>query len=138
MARALTLLSSLLLAGGFSFVALKRRDEDSFAEGFGLALVTALLLSPHCDTHHQALLLVPLLLLIERPPVSTTSLLYYGFFAAFTPVIAFRFLAQDRLVYFAAGAKTMIYSIPVLVLLGFWLHCARGLSAPESARARTR
>jgi hypothetical protein len=36
-------------------------------------------------------------------------------------------LAQDRLAYFASGAGSLAYSLPVLVLLGFWFHCARGL-----------
>jgi hypothetical protein len=124
LAQGLTLLASLLLIGGFISFA-RRGDEETFDEGFGLAMVTALLLSPHSDTHHQALLLIPLLLLLERPQVRTASLLYYGFFAAFTPVIAFRFLAQDRLVAFASGPWTLVYSVPVVVLLGFWFHCAR-------------
>ncbi|MCX5796023.1 MAG: glycosyltransferase 87 family protein [Elusimicrobia bacterium] len=142
-ARALTALASLLLCAGFVSVTLRAGDEGDFDEGFGLALVTALLLSPHSDTHHQALLLVPLLLLLERRRVRTASLLYYGFFAAFVPVIAFRFLAQDRLVAFASGLWTVAYSIPVLVLLGFWFHCAgsfgrEGVSPPGCAPARTR
>ena len=136
LAHALTRLCQALLVMGFAAVIWKRRDEDGYAGGFGLALVTALLLSPHCDTHHQALLLVPFLLLLERPPVRTASLLYYGFFAAFVPVIAFRFLAQDRLVYFAAGWKTLAYSIPVLVLLGFWFHCRGLLAYPPQDQAR--
>ena len=67
--------------------------------------------------------------LLERRRVRTASLLYYGFFAAFMPVIAFRFLAQDRLVAFASGPWTLVYSVPVAVLLGFWFHCARSLCA---------
>ena len=127
LAQALTVLASLLLTAGFVALTLTNSDEGVFDEGFGLALVTGLLLSPHSDTHHQALLLIPLLLLLERRGVRTTSLLYYGFFAAFVPVIAFRFLAQDRLVAFASGPWTLVYSVPVAVLLGFWFHCARML-----------
>ena len=125
LARALTALASLLLTAGFVSVSLKGNQEGDFDEGFGLALVTALLLSPHSDTHHQALLLIPLLLLLERRSVRTASLLYYGFFAAFVPVVAFRFLAQDRLIAFASGPWTLAYSVPVAVLLGFWFHCVR-------------
>ncbi len=132
LAQAFTALASLLLTVGFAWVTLRSKDEEGFDEGFGLALVTALLLCPHSDTHHQALLLIPLLLLLERPRVNTASLLYYGFFAAFVPVVAFRFLAQDRLVAFASGPWTVVYSLPVAVLIGFWFHCARTLCA-ESA-----
>jgi hypothetical protein len=137
LAQALTLLACALLALAFVRVTLRPMtagassgaDKAGFDEGFGLALVTALLLSPNSDTHHQPLLLIPLLLLLERSAVSTASLLYYGFFAAFMPVIAFRFLAQDRLVAFASGPWTLAYSVPVAVLLGFWFHCARTLCA---------
>ena len=136
LARALTASSALLLAGGFAWVTVRRGEGASFEDGWGLALVTALLLSPHSDTHHQAFLLIPLLLLLERRPVRTASLLYYGFFAAFIPVVAFRFLDRDRLVFFASGFRSLAYSIPVLVLLGFWFHCARHLGpAPAPDRA---
>ncbi|MDD4952908.1 MAG: glycosyltransferase family 87 protein [Desulfovibrionaceae bacterium] len=143
LARVLTALASLLLIAGFVSVTLRGGGEADFDEGFGLALVTALLLSPHSDTHHQALLLVPLLLFLERRAVRSASLLYYGFFAAFVPVIAFRFLDQERLIAFASGLWSLAYSIPVLVLLGFWFHCAaglrrEGLRAPGCAPARTR
>jgi hypothetical protein len=134
LARALTALASLLLAAGFVLVTLKAGDEGGFEEGFGLALVTALLLCPHSDTHHQSLLLIPLLLLLERRRVSTASLLYYGFFAAFMPIVAFRFLAQDRLVAFASGPWTLVYSAPSVALLGFWFHCARGKSQAAGLR----
>jgi hypothetical protein len=141
LARSLTLLAGLLLTGGFAAVVLSGDGED-FEGGFGLALITALLLSPHSDTHHQVLLLIPFLILLGRPPVRSTTLLYYGFFAAFMPVIAFRFLAQDRLVFFADGFKSLAYSIPVLVLLGFWRHYAAalggGLKALGSSPARRR
>jgi len=124
LARGLTILSSLLLAGGFAAVTLRQGDDEDRGGGWGLALVTALLLSPHSDTHHQVLLLIPLLILLERRPVRTATLLYYGFFAAFAPVVAFRFLAQDRLVFFASGLKSLAFAIPSLILVGFWFHCA--------------
>jgi hypothetical protein len=143
LAGSLTALASFLLTAGFVWVTLKRDEEGSSDAGFGLALVTALLLCPHSDTHHQALLLIPLLLLLERPSVRTASLLYYGFFAAFMPVVAFRFLAQDRLAAFASGPWTLAYSVPAVVLIGFWFHCAGSLGreevkAPGCAPARTR
>jgi hypothetical protein len=137
-ARALTALASVLLTAGFASVVLRGKEAARGDAGFGLALVTALLLSPHSDTHHQSLLLVPLLLLVERSPVATGTLLYYGFFAAFAPVVAFRFLDAGRLAFFASGLWSLAYSVPVLVLLGFWLSCARALRAPECAPARTR
>jgi hypothetical protein len=137
-AQALTALASVLLTAGFASVVLRGKEAARGDAGFGLALVTALLLSPHSDTHHQSLLLVPLLLLVERSPVATGTLLYYGFFAAFAPVVAFRFLDAGRLAFFASGLWSLAYSVPVLVLLGFWLSCARALRAPGCAPARTR
>jgi hypothetical protein len=53
------------------------------------------------------------------------------------PVVAFRFLAQDRLVAFASGPWTLAYSMPAVVLLGLWLHCARGESQDAGVRAGT-
>jgi hypothetical protein len=138
LAQALAALASVLLAAGFASAILRGKEEPRGDAGFALALVTALLLSPHSDTHHQALLLIPFLLLMERGPVGTASLLYYGFFAAFAPVVAFRFLDGGRLAFFASGLWSLAYSVPVLVLLGFWLHCARALRTPGCAPARTR
>ena len=138
LARSLTVLASVLLAAGFAAAIWRGGEEARGDRGFALALVTALLLSPHSDTHHQALLLVPLLLLVERPPVATGTLLYYGFFAAFVPVVAFRFLDAGRLAFLASGLWSLVYSLPVLVLLGFWRFCARDLTSPACAPARTR
>ena len=50
LAQAFTALASLLLTVGFAWVTLRSKDEEGFDEGFGLALVTALLLCPHSVT----------------------------------------------------------------------------------------
>jgi len=124
LARVLTITASTFLFCGFLYCVLRDASDDGFEEGFALTLISALLLSPHSDTHHQAILLIPLLLLFERPHVGMTTLFYYSFFAVFPPIVAFHFLSHSRLAALSSGWPALIYSLPTFAMMGLWLHTA--------------
>lgn len=124
-------LSAVFLAG-YARAALRARGEEHEGRLLALCLVTALLVAPHSDTHHQALLLVAFLSL----PLTLGAAAFYALFAEFVPVVAEKFLSLPRLGWFARGPLNPVFSLPFFVLAGFWLYLARGTEAecPESAR----
>ncbi|MDD5657270.1 MAG: glycosyltransferase 87 family protein [Elusimicrobia bacterium] len=90
-----------------------------------LGLTTAVLISPHSDTHHQGLLLLAFLALPQARPGRSAWLWFYAFFAQFQPLVAFKFLSRERLDAFAAAPADLLLALPALVLLAFWLYCLR-------------
>lgn len=117
-------LSAVFLAG-YARAALRARGEEHDGRLLALCLVTALLVAPHADTHHQALLLVAFLSL----PLSLGAAAFYAVLAEFVPVVADKFLSLPRLAWLAHGPFAPVLSLPFFVLAGFWLYLARGVEA---------
>lgn len=126
--RAAALLQAALSAvflGGYARAALRARGEEHDGRLLALCLVTALLVAPHADTHHQALLLVGFLSL----PLTLGAAAFYAVLAEFVPVVSDKFLSLIRLGWFAHGPAGAVLSLPFFVLAGFWLYLARGVEA---------
>lgn len=114
---------SAVAVGGYVWILRRCRDGESFETLLGLTMATLLLIAPHVDTHHHALLLtafVPLLTReAERFPWAAA---FYAFFAVFHPLVSFRFLDNDRLLFAAKGPLQLVLSLPFFMLLGFWMY----------------
>ncbi|MDP3541261.1 MAG: glycosyltransferase family 87 protein [Elusimicrobiota bacterium] len=123
-------LSAVFLAG-YARAALRARGEEHSGRLLTLCLVTALLVAPHADTHHQALLLAGFLSL----PFSFGTAAFYAALAEFVPLVADKFISLTRLSWFAHGPANAILSLPFFVLAGFWLHLARSVEGGSPALA---
>ncbi len=117
---------SVVFLGGYARAALRARGEEHSGRLLALCLVTALLVAPHADTHHQALLLVGFLSL----PLTLGAAAFYVVLAEFVPVVSDKFISLPRLGWFAHGPLNAVFSLPFFVLAAFWLYLAR--SVPDS------
>jgi hypothetical protein len=126
LARTTQLGLSALVAAAFLLAALTRRWSARGLAAF--ALVTALLLSPMSDTHHQVLLLPAFWLLLEAPNPAAAPLLLFAVSAAL-PLAAFRYAGTEA-VQAAASAGWLIFSGGFAALAALWALCAKSL--PEA------
>lgn len=129
--RALTAALTLLVFV-HSWRVMARASKERGEEIFGYALLTAVLVSPFFDTHHFALLLVPLLL--ARVPFWRQNLEWvYGFFATFMPYVGFKYISEPRSFFWAVGAKNLIFSLPLFVLIAWWITVSRRLQSADTS-----
>ncbi|MDD5302164.1 MAG: glycosyltransferase family 87 protein [Elusimicrobia bacterium] len=129
-------LAGLVMAAYAWLVGLKSRETALFGRDYGFTVVTLLLIAPIVDTHHHALLLIPFLGLLASGPRGAVPLAFYAFFARWEPLVAFKFLSQERLAFWSAAPASLVYSIPFFMMAGLWLYTARTilLSADGSRR----
>ncbi|MBI3289128.1 MAG: DUF2029 domain-containing protein, partial [Elusimicrobia bacterium] len=132
LARGLKGALSLALLAGYARAAWRARGADHDARLLALCLVTGLLVSPHSDTHHQALLLPAFLAL----PIDAAFLAFYAFFAEYLPIVAYKFISPSRLGWIIQGPLCAALSLPFLALAGLWLYLIRGLESDSSTKSR--
>ena len=102
---------------------LVRLEKEPAAGSLGLGgmLITALLVSPHTDTHHLSFLLIPFSLLYVTGQWGFSVGLPYAFFAVMLPLMTFKFLDFRRAVWMARHPVTQLgFSLPFLGLFLFW------------------
>lgn len=118
-------LSGLVMAAYAWVVAFKSRETELFGRDFGFTLITILLIAPIVDTHHHALLLIPFLGALGSGTRRPAHLLFYAFFARWEPLVAYKFLSQERLSFWSGAPASLVYSLPFFMMTGLWLYSAR-------------
>lgn len=129
-------LAGLVMAGYAWLVGLKSRDTALFGRDYGFTIITILLIAPIVDTHHHALLLLPFLGLLASGPRRLIPLAFFAFFARWEPLVAYKFLSQDRLAFWSGAPASLVYSIPFFMMAALWLYSA--LAILLSARGTKR
>jgi hypothetical protein len=126
LARTVSAALSALGLGVYGWTLWTRSKRVPLEYSFSFTLVTALLISPHMDTHHLTFLLIPFIfLMIGEKETSLTPWLYYAFFAAFVPLWGFKFLSLNRGLFFAHHQLHFLLSVPFFVLFAFWMYWVR-------------
>ena len=124
-ARALSGGVGLGMIAALGWTSARPRTEVSWPSLFALAVTTALLASPHADTHNHALLLVPFLVLFSSRPATGALIAFYAFFASFAPLVSFKFVSREHLASVSAAPWSAIISLPFMILSAFWLYQLR-------------
>ncbi len=139
-ARLCVVLSSALIVGMFLFVTRRKikPSDPEFVRGYGLAVISMLLLSKMTSTPYLVMLLLPIGVAIKGiwiQDISRGWLLLlaaaYGTLAVWYPLPAGKFLEMKNYSLLLSGLPAGLFSVQFLALLVFWCFFAFGWRGNE-------